>query len=126
MVSCPDVEEALVRFREQYPIMMGYLNSDIGQEQNPQIQQVANLLMEFRLVDLLQHFCQRMKVHHLETWFQVLKDRLLRSRCDHILGLDRRIFEKVGIWDTWNFLSQAHLLNIPRICHRSYLWGSRN
>ena len=40
-----DLEEYLVRFRYQEPIVMGDLNSNIGQAQKPLSQQVAKLLM---------------------------------------------------------------------------------
>ena len=47
------------RFWHYYPIVLGDLNADISQSHNPQIQKVADLIMEFGLVDLLHHFYQR-------------------------------------------------------------------
>ena len=49
----PDLEESLTRFRDQYPIVLGNLNSDIGEAHNHYIHKVADLLMEFGMVDLL-------------------------------------------------------------------------
>ena len=48
-----DLEEALTRFRDQYPIVLGDLNANIFQAKNPCSQQVANILMEFGLMELL-------------------------------------------------------------------------
>ena len=83
--------------------MLGDLNADIGQYQNLRIQQVADLLMEFGLVDLLNHFRQRWKFYHMKTWSQVQRVRLLRTIYNYILGTDRCQFEIVGIKDVRNY-----------------------
>ena len=46
--------EALTHFQDQYPIVLGDLNSDI-QAQNPSNQQVVDILVEFRLVYIQHH-----------------------------------------------------------------------
>ena len=51
-----DSEEALKRFQDQDPIVLGDLNANISQAQNPLSQQVDDQLMEFGLVYLLCHF----------------------------------------------------------------------
>ena len=53
----PELGEALTHLRHQYPIVLGDLRANIDQSQNPRKQQVADLLMEFVLMDLLHHFC---------------------------------------------------------------------
>ena len=108
---------------------MGDLNADIGQAQNLQRQQVAYLLIEFGLVDLLCHFRQCLRFHHLKTWSQVRQDRFLQSHCKYILGLYCWIFETVGIRDLRNFSSdhytlRACLLQHPTRYHTRYLQGS--
>ena len=65
------MEEALTRFQDQYTIVLGDLNADIGQYQNPHSHQVADLLMNFGLVDLLNHFRKRWSFLHMKTWYQV-------------------------------------------------------
>ena len=50
----PDLAEALTHFRDQNIIVLGDLNTDT-QSYNPLSQQVAELLMEFGLVDLQHH-----------------------------------------------------------------------
>ena len=52
----PELEEALIRFRYQDPIVLGDLSANIGQVQNLHSHQVAELLIEFGLMDLLHHF----------------------------------------------------------------------
>ena len=65
----PDLEEALSFFQYQYPIVLGGFNDDILQAQNPHSQHVADLLMEFGLVDLFHHFRKRLLFRHLKTWY---------------------------------------------------------
>ena len=52
----PDLEEALNRFPDRDPIILGEINADIGLLRNSRDQQVADLLASFRMVDLLSHF----------------------------------------------------------------------
>ena len=56
----PYLKESLACFQEQDPIVLGYLNSDIVQAQNPCIQKVDDLLMEFSMANLLRHFRQHL------------------------------------------------------------------
>ena len=124
----PDLEEALERFRYQDPIALGYLNADIRQAQNPRSHQVADLLMEFGLAELLHHFRQRWRLRCLNTWYQVRQGRLLRSRCDYNLGIYWRCLEMVGKRDVRNYSSdhfslRARLLYFPTQCHNRYLQG---
>ena len=65
----PDLEEALTCFQYQYPIVLGGFNDDILQAQNPHSQHVADILMEFGLVDLFHHFRKRLLFRHPKTWY---------------------------------------------------------
>ena len=56
-------------FQYQYPIVLGGFNDDILQTQNPHSQHVADLLMEFGLVDLFHHFRKRLLFRNLKTWY---------------------------------------------------------
>ena len=98
----PNLEEDLIRFWDQDPIVLGYLNADIRQAQNPRSHQVDDLLMEFGLVDILHHFRKRCRFLHMKTWLQVQRGRFMRTRCDYILGTDWRQFEMVVIRDVRN------------------------
>ena len=98
--------------------MLGDLNAGIGQAHNPRSQKVVDLLMDLVLANLLHHFRQRWWFCHMKKSSQVRQGILLRERCDHILGMDRRQFEMVGIRDVRNYSSdnfalQARLLQHP-------------
>ena len=80
-----DLKETLTRFRYQDLIVVGDLNSNIGQSHNPRSQQVADLLMEFELVDLLHDFRQHWWFRHMNTWSQVRQGILMQARYDYIL-----------------------------------------
>ena len=118
------LEEALTRFCDHNPIVLGYLKAEIGQAQNPRSQQVANLLMEFVLVDISHHFRQLWRLCHMKTWSQAPRDRFLRTRCDYILGTHWHKFEMVGIRDVRNYSSdhfklRARILQRLMWCHGS-------
>ena len=82
--------------RKDY-ISIGELNTDIDRLQNLQSQQVTDFLASFDLVDLLGHFKQCLRFRHMKMRRQVQQGRLLRSRCNYVLGSDRRMFETVEI-----------------------------
>ena len=60
------MKEFLTRFWGQDTIVLGNLNTGIGQAHNISIQQISYLLKEFGLVDLLHHFQKRRRFHHLK------------------------------------------------------------
>ena len=98
----PDFEEALTRFWDHYPMVLGDLKSNISQAQNPCRQKFTDLLMEFGLVDLLHHFQQPWRFRNMSTWLQVQGGRFLRKICNYILETDCGQFEMVGIRDVHN------------------------
>ena len=60
----PDLEEDLYRFQVLYPIFIGDLNIDLDAIRSPRIPRshlMADLLVEFVPVDLVQPFCQRLR-----------------------------------------------------------------
>ena len=52
----PDFEEALQQFKGLDPIVLGDFNLDLDNERSSQIQHVVDVLMEFGIIDLVQHF----------------------------------------------------------------------
>ena len=62
----PDLEEGPTRFRDQDTILLGDLNAGIVQAHNLRIQQVADLLMESGLMDLIHHFRQCWRLRYMK------------------------------------------------------------
>ena len=94
----------------------------------PQNQQVVDILIYFRMVDLLGHFRQLLRFRLKQTWWQVHQSKLLCSWCNNILGSDLWIFMIVGIRDLGNFSFKhfslrARLLWRPTHCHSSSIQG---
>ena len=56
MENLPDLELSLTRLQDHYPIVLGYLNANIVQDQNLHSKEVTYLLMKFVMLDLLHHF----------------------------------------------------------------------
>ena len=52
----PDLKEDLTRFQDQDPIVLRYHYANIVQDHNPCSQQVADLMMEYGLVDIFHNF----------------------------------------------------------------------
>ena len=67
----PNLEEALNRFPDRDPVVLGELNADIGCLRNPRNQKVADFLALFGIVDLLDHFIQCLHNHKQQTCWQV-------------------------------------------------------
>ena len=65
----PDLEEALKRFKA--PIVLGDLNVYLENARSPQIQQVADLLTDYGLIDLVRLFRQQCRLRNLNTCSQV-------------------------------------------------------
>ena len=99
------LKEALTLFQDQDPMVLRDLRADIGQSQNPRSHQVADLLMDFRQMDLLHHFRQRGRFWHMNTWYQMIQGRLMRAKSDNILGKYRRRLKMVVIRGIRNYPS---------------------
>ena len=68
MAYLPDLEEDLECCRFQDPIFMEDLNVDLDYAQNLRSQLVADMLVEFGLINLMHHFQQMRRFCHLKTW----------------------------------------------------------
>ena len=112
----PDLEEVLKRFRD--PIVLRDLNVELDEAMRPRSQRVADLLLEYCLIDLVRHFCQRCRLWNLKTWYQVWQGTILWSRCDYILGMDQQRFELIGNRNMHNFSSDLFALR------ERLLWSS--
>jgi len=129
----PYLTQALDRFPNQAPILLGDLNADIhnlaASQRNTQ---VDTLLGTYGLDDMLIHFRQRKPFRHYKTWHQYRSDTntIHRSRCDYILGTDRRLFQSVGIRDPRHFSTDHYMvvatyLAKPQRSHKKYLLGRK-
>ena len=112
----PELEEALKLFRDQDTIELGYLSTNIIQAQNQGNHQVANMLMEFRLMDLLHHFRQRWRYRHMKTWYWMRHGIVLQAKS--VQGTYQRHFKMVVIRGVRNFpldhlVLRARLLIFP-------------
>ena len=74
-----NLEEALVRFWGQDPIVLGDINLGLYEAQNPCSQIFPKLLTKFGLIDLMHHLRQRLHFCHLKTWTQVCQGTVLRE-----------------------------------------------
>jgi exonuclease III len=125
----PHLIAALQRFT-QPPIVLGDLNVNLDNLHPLRNHQVASLLAAYGLADLLHHFQQRKRYRARNTWHQLRQGATVHSRCDYILGTDRRLFELVGIRDprhfnTDHFMVVGRYLVRPTPSHKLYLQGRK-
>lgn len=125
-----DLDMALDRFPDADPMILGDLNVNIHNPATPRSHHVAAFIAAHGLFDLLPHFLQTSKYKDHTTWHQMRQGTLIRSRCDYILGTDRRLIQRLRIRDTRHYDSdhymlRARLLRSPTNCHFKYLKGRR-
>ena len=112
----------------QKPLLLGDLNMDLEDPRDDRAYSIAADMASFGFEDMLAHFRQRRGFRHGKTWMQHRNNEVLRSRCDYILGTDRRLFNKVCLRDPRLF-SSDHLMVLGELWsselrrNKSYLRG---
>jgi hypothetical protein len=86
------------RFAGQPIILMGDINVDL-QTNTPSNHdtEIMALLATLGLEDMSTHFLQRKNFQHGNTWSMEREGDLIQSRCNYILGTDRRLFKYIQI-----------------------------
>lgn len=129
--SLPELEAALDRFPGQQPVVLGDLNVDLMKPTDPRSHDVAAVLASYGMEDMLPHFLQHSTFRHNKAWWQKRNGRIYRSRCDYVLGNNRRLFKPVSIRDPRHYSSdhyvlKGRLLLRPKKSHKSYLKGPKH
>jgi hypothetical protein len=93
------ISEASNQFAGHQPIiLLGDINVDLrSQTPSNRDSEITALLATLGLEDMSEHFIQRKNFRRGSTWSMVREGELLQSRCDYILGTDRRIFKYIQI-----------------------------
>ena len=106
-------------------IVIGDFNVDLADpNQDERGAEITDALASME--DLLLHSKPRERYAHRQTWWQERDGSTIRSRCDYILGFDRRMFLNVCLKDPRCFNSD-HLMMVGKITsatrsrNRSYL-----
>ena len=118
----PDLKEIQV----QDPILMGDINVDLDEAQNPCSQLISDILTEFGLINLMRHFWKRRHFRQLKTWTQVRQGTVLRERCYDIICTNCHIFGIAVIrymmnYSSYHFALRVCFLQRPTKCHSLYL-----
>ena len=108
-------------------LVIGDFNVDLSDpNQDARGSEIIDAMSTHGLEDLLLHFKPRERYSHRQTWWQERGGFTIRSRCDYILGSDRRMFSNISLKDPRCFTSD-HLMVVGRITsatrskNRSYL-----
>jgi hypothetical protein len=103
------ISRANNRFAGQPIILLGDINVDLRtQAPNHRDTEIMALLAMLGLEDMASHFIQRKKFRHGNTWQMERDGNLVQSRCDYILGSDRKAFKYVSIKDP--FYNSDHFM----------------
>jgi len=131
--TLPHITAAITRFEHHRSlnrlIIMGDLNVDLsGPSRTERDTEIRDILSINSLEDMLLHFKPTARYSHRQTWWQERGGFLIRSRCDYILGSDRRMFCNVYLKDPRCFSSDhfmviGKLTSATRSRNRSYLRG---
>jgi exonuclease III len=94
------ISEASNRFPGQPILLMGDINVDLRTNApSTRDTEIMAFLATLGLEDMAMHFTQRKNFRHGNTWSMEREGTLLQSRCDYILGTDRRLFQYILIKD---------------------------
>jgi paraquat-inducible protein B len=120
------ISEASNRFPNQPTILMGDLNMDLQTTTpNARDTEIMAVLSTLGLDDMSNHFLQRKRFRSGNTWQMRRDGTILRSRCDYILGTDRRIFTYIAIKDPCynsdHLMVTGGILSAPKTEHKKYL-----
>lgn len=133
LTTLPHISAALTRFSGHRDakrlVFLGDLNVDLSSpSRDARSTSIVDCMSAQGFEDLLLHFKSNRRYAHGKTWWQERQGAIIRSRCDYILGLDRRIFSKVCLKDPRCFTSDHYmvvgkLLSAPLSSNLSYLRG---
>jgi len=117
--TLPHMIAAMDRFRTHRSgkrmIVFGDFNVDLSDpNQDTRGSEIIDAFTTHGLEDLLLHFKPRERYSHRQTWWQDRGGFTIRSRCDYILGSDRRMFSNVYLKDPRCFTSD-HYMVVGRI-----------
>jgi exonuclease III len=95
------------------PILLGDLNVDLDdpRDRDGRGQEIAMEMASLGLEDLLRQFRQRRGFRHGTTFWQYRNGQTVRSRCDYILGTDRRMFKNVSLRDPRLYTSDHYMVH---------------
>jgi hypothetical protein len=111
-------------------ILLGDLNVNINNPRNDCGLQVATIVADFGLEDLISHFHQKCNYREKFTWWMRRGNSIIKVKCDYILGSERGLFTKIAIRNPRHYSSDHYMVmgNIPSRPKRenTYYYRSRN
>jgi exonuclease III len=124
------IEQAAQRRPNLPVLLMGDLNVDLLNLRDTRDANIAAMIANLGLLDLLAHFYMRSGFGHRNTWFQTREHSMLSSRCDYILGSNRNLFRNMQLkqprlFTSDHYLVLGELLSEPLRENRRYLGGRR-
>ena len=125
------LQEALANTGSMPIILGGDLNVDLlNSGRSVRDTEIATVLASYGLDDMSRHFLQRTTHRRRWTWKQRREGQIIRSRCDAIMGTDRRHFTGMRIldppgYDSDHYLLSAEIVSAAPAEQKAYLRGRK-
>jgi hypothetical protein len=111
------------------PILIGDLNANLADPESARAGEIADTLAAHGLEDMFGHFRPRRPYRDGHTWSMLRQGRLITSRCDYLLGVDRRTFTNVCLkaprYDSDHYMVLGTIRSAKLKENRVYLRGRR-
>jgi hypothetical protein len=91
-------------------IMLGDLNVNLNNPRNDWGLQIATIVADLGLEDLISHFHQKCNYREKFTWWMRRGSSIIKAKCDYILGSERGIFTKIAIRNPRHYSSDHYMV----------------
>jgi exonuclease III len=91
-------------------ILLGDLNVNLNNPRNDRGLQIATLVADLGLEDLISHFHQKCNYREKFTWWMRRGNSIIKAKCDYILGSERGLFTKIAIRNPRHYSSDHYMV----------------
>jgi hypothetical protein len=91
-------------------ILLGDLNVNLNNPRNDRGLQIATMVEDLGLEDLISHFHQKCNYRETSTWWMQRGNLIIKAKCDYILGFDRGLFTKIAICNPRHYSSDHYMV----------------
>jgi exonuclease III len=106
--------ESICKAFDSFPkgprILLGDLNVNLNNPRNDHGLQIATMVADLGLEDLISHLNQKCNYREKFTWWMRRGNSIIKAKCDYILGSDRGLFTKIAIHNPRHYSSDHYMV----------------
>jgi hypothetical protein len=91
-------------------ILLGDMNVNLNNPRNGRGLQIATVVADLGLEDLISHFHQKCNDWEKFTWWMRRGNSIIKAKCDYILGSERGLFTKTAIRNPRHYSSDHYMV----------------